>query len=230
MGWLPPSTYWLYITDRVALFKEIGWLCHPVIFINFINLVNMVIWNRSTIFYPFTISLIGGYLINREYVDDTKKNILLVPVSWNEIVKAKVIVIFLLNLIFALFQSVLVTITGALLQCGGINLSSIAVGCKDMIIVQICIIIGILPIILASSWSKGKYVWGSLLSMMLGVIGIFTSNGKIVNMHPITTGFSLISYEMVNGAELNASISILALIAYIFGGIIVFCLLYKKDS
>lgn len=32
LGWLPPSTYWLCITDRVALFKKIGWLCHLVIF------------------------------------------------------------------------------------------------------------------------------------------------------------------------------------------------------
>lgn len=51
-GGLPPSTRWLYITDRVALFMKIRWLCHLVIF----NTLE-----RLTI--PCNINMLGYYLL-----------------------------------------------------------------------------------------------------------------------------------------------------------------------
>ena len=41
-------------------------------------LVNNTIWNNAAIFMPVIFTLIGGYLIRREYTDDTLKNILTV--------------------------------------------------------------------------------------------------------------------------------------------------------
>lgn len=45
----------------------------------FPDLLNSTIWNNMTIFFPMILALIGGYMINREYTDDTLKNILTVP-------------------------------------------------------------------------------------------------------------------------------------------------------
>ena len=39
-------------------------------------LVDSTIWNNATVFMPIIFTLIGGYLINREYTDDTLKNVL----------------------------------------------------------------------------------------------------------------------------------------------------------
>ena len=46
---------------------------------NISALVDSTIWNNATIFMLIIFTLIGGYLINREYTDDTLKNILTVP-------------------------------------------------------------------------------------------------------------------------------------------------------
>ena len=38
---------------------------------DFTTLFNHTLWNSTTIFMPVIFTLIGGYLINREYKDDT---------------------------------------------------------------------------------------------------------------------------------------------------------------
>ncbi len=37
------------------------------------SFANGVIWNNFSLSFPFVITLIGGYLINREYTDQTLK-------------------------------------------------------------------------------------------------------------------------------------------------------------
>ena len=41
---------------------------------------NSVIWNNFSLIFPATITLIAGYIIERERVDDTLKNILTIPI------------------------------------------------------------------------------------------------------------------------------------------------------
>ena len=48
----------------------------------FPDLLNSTIWNNMTIFFPMILALIGVYMINSEYTDDTLKNLLTVPDSF----------------------------------------------------------------------------------------------------------------------------------------------------
>ncbi len=91
-------------------------------------------------------------------------------------------------------------------------MNSIIETITSLVIMQICTYIGVMPIVLKT---KGKYVWGTLFSMLLGVMGVFISNDKLVNWHPITNGFSIISYRMGNDLYLNKMYSFVAIITYI---------------
>ena len=61
-----------------------------------------VIWNNVTLFFPALFTLMTGYTINREYIDDTLKNNLVVGVTFRKMMVAKVITNFLLMLIVAI--------------------------------------------------------------------------------------------------------------------------------
>ena len=41
-------------------------------------------------FFPMIIALIGGYMINREYTDDTLKNLQVIPISFPKLMIATV--------------------------------------------------------------------------------------------------------------------------------------------
>lgn len=53
--------------------------------IHFTDFSNMVIWNSVTMAIPFCLALIGGYIISREYEEDTRKNLEVIPVCWSNI-------------------------------------------------------------------------------------------------------------------------------------------------
>lgn len=53
------------------------------------NMVDMFIYNNAVLFLPFSVSLIGGYIIDREYSQDTLKNQLVIPIHWRDMIKAK---------------------------------------------------------------------------------------------------------------------------------------------
>ena len=71
----------------IILVGIIGVTCSPIISIamqnmmsddaktvlnyTFPDLLNSTIWNNMTIFFPMILALIGGYMINREYTDET---------------------------------------------------------------------------------------------------------------------------------------------------------------
>ena len=55
----------------------------------FRELLNNTIWNNMAIFFPMILALVGGHFIDREYVDDTLKNILCIPISMRRMVAGK---------------------------------------------------------------------------------------------------------------------------------------------
>ena len=68
------------------------------------NMVDMFIYNNAVLFLPFSVSLIGGYIIDREYSQDTLKNQLVIPIQWRDMIKAKMIVLCLLVIQMGVFE------------------------------------------------------------------------------------------------------------------------------
>jgi hypothetical protein len=190
----------------------------------------MIIWNNVTIILPFSLTLIGGYLINREYAADTIKNFLVIPICWSKVMKAKICVMLIGSLFLGFLNGIGVILTGLFLKCAEFNIQSIINVFKSLEIMYFCMYIGILPIILFFSRAIGKYIWGAILSMIIGVVGIFVANGNLVNIHPITAGFSIISYSMIPDGKLNIVISSLSLILYSLLSYIIYLFGYKKKA
>lgn len=152
----------------------------------------MFFYNNAMLFLPFTVSLIGGYMIDQEYAKDTLKNLLVIPVRWQDAVKAKVAVLFLLMIRIALFEMALLLAVGIMLR----NYPAVFIlagVCMKALAYNICITLGILPVILWFGQKGGQYIWGSMMSMLVGVSGVFVINGKAAYWHPVTLCFSFLS-------------------------------------
>ena len=152
----------------------------------------MFYYNNAMLFLPFTVSLIGGYMIDQEYARDTLKNLLVIPVRWQDAVKAKATALFLLMVRIALFEMALLLAAGMMLKnCPAVLI--MAGVCMKALVYNICITLGILPVILWFGKDSGKYIWGSILSMLVGVCGVFVVNGRAAYWHPVTLCFSFLS-------------------------------------
>ena len=72
----------------------------------FEQLANMSIYNNVLLVLPFCLSLIGGYIIDREYAQNTQKNLLTIPVRWSHVILAKVLVMVTLSIWIGVFSSI----------------------------------------------------------------------------------------------------------------------------
>lgn len=70
-GWYAWCSVFPYYFNRYA--KIMTDEAKNVLNYTFPDLLNSTIWNNMTMFFPMIIALIGGYMINREYTDDTLK-------------------------------------------------------------------------------------------------------------------------------------------------------------
>ena len=131
-------------------------------------------------------------MIDQEYARDTLKNLLVIPVRWQDAVKAKAAALFLVMVRIALFEMVLLLAAGIMLSnCPAVLI--MAGVCMKAFVYNICITLGILPVILWFGKNSGKYIWGSILSMLIGVCGVFVVNGRAAYWHPVTLCFSFLS-------------------------------------
>lgn len=78
--------------------------------------------------------------------------------------------------------------------------------------------------------SKGKYLWGATLSLLLGVSGVFVANGRAVNWHPITYCFSFIQCDSIYTTVLKIPFSCLAIVLYLLLSVIIYVFMYRKQE
>ena len=69
--------------------------------------MQQVMISNCTLFFPIIIALIAGYIITREYTDDTMKNISTIPIPYKQLLSGKLLVLLLLTICFSLIGCVL---------------------------------------------------------------------------------------------------------------------------
>ena len=57
--------------------------------------MQQVMISNCTLFFPIIIALIAGYIITREYTDDTMKNISTIPIPYKQLLSGKLLVLLL---------------------------------------------------------------------------------------------------------------------------------------
>ena len=102
----------MLLTVLVTLFTS---LAEDGMVWDFLFLYEQVIKNFATLIFPMCITLITGYMISREYTDDTLKNIVVIPISFRKLMAGKLAVSSVLSLIMGMV-CFLFTVAGAFIM------------------------------------------------------------------------------------------------------------------
>lgn len=161
----------------------------------FADLIEVTIWGNAEIFMPVLFTLIGGYLINREYSDDTLKNILTVPVSYRKFMTGKLAAIGLLAILLGVYSFVVTVIVGI---CAGIpdpDILVLAGGLLQMIGLSVGIYIVVLPIIAVCARKPGMFMGGSIIAFITGYMVLFFKEGLLRNIYPYSAALTMIRFD-----------------------------------
>lgn len=170
-------------------------------------LVSNTVWNNAAIFMPVIFTLIGGYLINREYTDGTLKNILVVPVSFSKLLAGKIAAVGLMSLILGLYSFVAAMIIGVFAGLRGMDFIAFIKGLFQMGGISICTYIAVLPMIALCGRMPGLYMGGSVIAFVLGYCSMFFKSGVLRNIYPFLASFTVIGFDTTSyiAAESKAS-------------------------
>lgn len=161
----------------------------------FRDLLNNTIWNNMAIFFPMVLALVGGYLINREYVDDTLKNILCIPISMQQMVAGKLCTIGVITILLSLYNFIVTLVVGFLFCRDTMFFKECLYGGIQIIGMGICLFIAEMPVITWCARKQGAFKAGAVLSFVLGYLSIFLKSSVIRNVYPYSAGLSVIQFN-----------------------------------
>ncbi len=170
---------------------------------DFLALFNSTIWNSATIFMPVIFTLIGGYLISREYTDNTLKNILTVPVSFQRLLFGKLLAMGILSVLFGFYSYTITLIVGVLSGISGLSAVVLCTGLLQMLGISAFTHIAVLPIIAFTSRKPGIFMGGVIVSFLFGYSAMFIKDVTMRSLYPILSGLTVMRFD--TGTFMNTS-------------------------
>ena len=161
-------------------------------------LFEQVVKHFVTMIFPMCITLISGYMISREYTDDTLKNIETLPISFRKLLAGKLIVSAILSLFLGIVCFVFTVIANFIMGYDGFALIPALTGLVQMALLGFFLYLTMLPIIVLTSRHKGSFLVGVIVAFVYGFIGMF-ANGTLQSIYPVSAALGLINYRA--GAE-----------------------------
>lgn len=175
----------------------------------FLSFSSSVIWNNFSLIFPTLIFVIAESIMESEYLNDTIKNICVIPMSLRRLVTAKVFAVAIIciglggvEFIFTLFISIISTYPLEKFYFALIILAK-------MVMMNIYVYIAILPIFLLTCKKREKILNGVVFSFLYGLLGAVAANHGFVNIYPITVGLGLICYQGEYIMEYNIKIELI---------------------
>ncbi len=204
---LPLSIGVVFLSSLLAVFQLTA-AANSVV--GSLPLTDGILWNNVTLTFPFLITFFGGFLINREYAEDTLKSNLIVPVSYKKLRLAKIAVTGIAVTSFVVV-SFLCSIVFALILQYPFDLGDLRTGFWKLFVTGICCLIGVMPIIMLFTLKRNLFLAGTCGAFVYGFCGIFMADTRFTSWYPTTSGLTIIKYapDSVN-YQMTVAISVLA--------------------
>lgn len=166
----------------------------------FCDLINSTVWYNMGLFMPVTLTLIGGYMIHREYVDDMLKSLFTIPVSYKKMMSGKILTLLVLTVLYSAYSFAVTAALSRLFFPVGFTSSALFHGFLQIVGMGICICIAVLPIVAWCGGRKNRFFAGSILAFLYGFFSIPIAGHNLQDFYPVSAGLSIIRYSGDTGS------------------------------
>lgn len=177
------------------------------------------IWNDATIFMPVIFTLIGGYIINREFTDHTLKIILPIPISFRRLLLGKLLTMGILSILFGFYSFIVTLVVGSITGVSGFGIAMFFKCLMQILGISFCIYLSVLPIIAFTGQRPGLFIGGVIVSFLFGYSSMFIKDETIRSLYPILSGLTIIGFDtktyMNTSAPGNLLLSLASLAAVV---------------
>ena len=172
--------------------------------LDFPGIADFVLWDGLTLLQPFTITLIGGFILKRELTDRTMPAVLIVPVSESKLLAAKLIIIAVVTEFLVILEYIMTIGAAFMLGVGeSITVLLLLSYFYKFTVIGFTTFIAMLPLFIVTAYFRKGYLASTVIAFFMGFLGIMAANSPtLVNLWPLTAGLSLIDYQS-SGAKYN---------------------------
>ena len=124
------------------------------------NFSSNVIWNNLVLIYPATITLIAGYMIDRERTDDTLKNILTIPVSFRKLLVGKLVAVGCMAIVLSAVEFLFTIMIFLVSGFPGFTAAGAGKVLFQMIGINLSAYLAVMPVIAFTAQRRGSFMAG----------------------------------------------------------------------
>ena len=162
----------------------------------FQTLFENVVWGNTQLFFPISLVMIGGWLIDREAAQDTLKNIMTVPVSMPKLLIAKLFWVGVMALGLGLYSVAVTLAAGLVVGLPGLTAQVLFRGGSQIVLAALTTYLVCMPLILIFGQMRGAYLGGSILAFFLGYSMLFFKGGILASVYPFSAALILAGFDM----------------------------------
>ena len=163
---------------------------------NFQTLFENVVWGNTQMFFPISLVMIGGWLIDRESAHDTLKNIMTIPVPMPKLLGVKLLLTVMLTALLGIYSVGVTLLTGLAVGLPGLTGEVVLHGGMQIVTAALLTCLVCMPLILIFGQIRGAYLGGSILAFFLGYSMMFFKGGVLVSIYPFSAGLILAGFDM----------------------------------
>lgn len=175
-------------------------------------IMNNILEYNCIYFFPAMIILIGGFIARREYMEDTLKNILTVPVSIRKLLLGKIFMLFFLTIFFSILSGLL----GIFLCCAAglsnITFPLIIEWTARIVLGNIFLFVALLPITIIATLSVDAVYACTAAGFVCGFLAII--EWAPMNYYPVKAVLILfdpqcgVGYDFVHYSKAGAGFTL----------------------
>lgn len=175
--------------------------------------MNNILESNCIYFFPAMIVLMGGFIARKEYLDDTLKNILTVPVSIRKLLLGKILVLFFLTIFFSILSGLLGVLLCFIAGLSNFTFPLIIEWIARIVLGNIFLFIALLPITIISTFSvdavyvctAAGFVYGFLASFEWAPLNFYPVKAVLISFDPQCG----VGYDFVHYSKENALVALL---------------------
>lgn len=153
------------------------------------RLMNELLTYATFLIAPALFSLLGSYIINREYLDDTMKSLVIVPINTGRLIYAKLITSLIIALILFLFLFIFSLISVFFVHADQITATYILVNIKVFLLQGLGCFAVSLPITVFTLMIKNGYWLSAIFAEIYSFTGLIAVSSNYRNIYPVSAVF-----------------------------------------
>lgn len=169
--------------------------------------------------------VVTAYLFNREYLEDTLKNLLTIPVSRISFIMSKLIILFMWIMLLTLFTWGLVLLLGVLTQFEGLSLLLIVKSLGNFFTGGILLFILSTPIVFLAIVMK-NYVPTIIFTIVITLLNVMGYNSEHRDLFPWAAAGDIANNELLSKYPAEISYIIISVTSIV--GFIATIVYFKK--